>query len=397
MKNLQKGFIVPLLLVIIAVLVIGGGVYIYKNKKTESPVVVDIETQQSNQTIINELVADWKKIGPNILPGFPAVSQAFYGYPDIIQFIGNNRVVISYQDDFNPLFAVLSYDANKKQFSYLDGLRSSPFKVSETLWNTWKNKYGDVSFTPQTYQFSSTRTGDVVYSSDWKLITKNPFISGNSQVNTQTPTPTPTQPISPTPSKPYSPPVVKSNDSVDTFVKNANFPKSSGVNIFINTPTQNLQVFSVSYGEPQDCPSGCFFSNATGIKYGNKIGWISVNDYDQIYDQINVSKLIMYDFGASDTYLYTDEFSQALKSKNDWVYQNAFLPKLAKDKDVPRNVLLKIANGLSSYIQPSLANNLLENSAVKNDREILTIIANLPVFSGDAYSEVRAKAQALLK
>lgn len=177
MKNFKKGFIMPLLLVIIVVLVVGGGVYIYENKKTEAPVVVDTETQQSNQTILNELVTDWKKIGPSILPGFPAVSQAFYGYPDIIQFIGNNRIVISYQDDFNPLFAVLSYDTNQKQFSYLDGLRSSPFKVSETLWNTWRNKYGDVSFAPQTYQFSSTRTGDIVYSSDWKLITKNPFIS----------------------------------------------------------------------------------------------------------------------------------------------------------------------------------------------------------------------------
>ncbi len=50
MKNLQKGFIVPVLLVIIALLVVGGGVYIYQSKKTEVPVVVDTETQQSNQT-----------------------------------------------------------------------------------------------------------------------------------------------------------------------------------------------------------------------------------------------------------------------------------------------------------------------------------------------------------
>src|SRR3989344_1843437 len=191
MKNSQKGFIVPVLIVIIALLVIGGGVYVYKNKKTEAP--LNTGTPQTNnqtpsvatnQTILNSLITDWKKIGPSILPGFPAVNQAFYGYPNIIQFIGNNRIVISYQDDFNPLFAVLSYDTNQKQFSYLDGLRSSPFKVSETLWNTWRKKYGDVSFTPQTYQFSSTRTGDVVYSSDWKLITKNPFVSSNSSPQT---------------------------------------------------------------------------------------------------------------------------------------------------------------------------------------------------------------------
>lgn len=37
MKNSQKGFVVPLLLGIIAILVIGGGVYVYKNKKTEIP------------------------------------------------------------------------------------------------------------------------------------------------------------------------------------------------------------------------------------------------------------------------------------------------------------------------------------------------------------------------
>lgn len=47
MKNSQKGFIVPLLLVIIAVLVVGGGVYVYKNKKVEVP-VVDNGTQEPN-------------------------------------------------------------------------------------------------------------------------------------------------------------------------------------------------------------------------------------------------------------------------------------------------------------------------------------------------------------
>lgn len=42
----EKGFIVPLLLVIIAVLVIGGGVYIYNNKKVEAP-VTNTGTQQT--------------------------------------------------------------------------------------------------------------------------------------------------------------------------------------------------------------------------------------------------------------------------------------------------------------------------------------------------------------
>jgi len=78
MKNLQKGFIVPILLASIALLVIGGGVYVYKQKKVEvavgttdqvqntntqsEPVVNNQNTSTKNQTIkpsINSTY-DWK-------------------------------------------------------------------------------------------------------------------------------------------------------------------------------------------------------------------------------------------------------------------------------------------------------------------------------------------------
>lgn len=50
MKNTQKGFVMPLLLALIAVLLVGGGVYVYENKKVEVPTtVVDTGTKQSNQ------------------------------------------------------------------------------------------------------------------------------------------------------------------------------------------------------------------------------------------------------------------------------------------------------------------------------------------------------------
>ncbi len=48
MKNSQKGFIVPVLVAIISLLVIGGGVYIYKNKTVEIPAVVNTGTQPTN-------------------------------------------------------------------------------------------------------------------------------------------------------------------------------------------------------------------------------------------------------------------------------------------------------------------------------------------------------------
>lgn len=49
MKKLQKGFITPVLLILLALLVIGGGIYIYKNKKTETAV----DTKQNFSNSIN--------------------------------------------------------------------------------------------------------------------------------------------------------------------------------------------------------------------------------------------------------------------------------------------------------------------------------------------------------
>ncbi len=142
---------------------------------------------------------------------------------------------------------------------------------------------------------------------------------------------------------PYFLASIGSDDVINNFVKSADFPKSQRVNILVNVPTQNLKVFKINYGEARDCPAGCFFSRATGIKYGSKIGWISINDYDDI----NVSKLVMYDFDASDTYFYTDKFFQLLISKNNRRYLYPFFTKLAEDKDVPIQVKEKIKNALS--------------------------------------------------
>src|SRR3989344_6339675 len=52
MKNLQKGFALPILLTIIALLAIGGGMYIYENKKIDTSIsnVVNKEMSSSKQT-----------------------------------------------------------------------------------------------------------------------------------------------------------------------------------------------------------------------------------------------------------------------------------------------------------------------------------------------------------
>ena len=49
MKNKQKGFVLPLLIGIIALLVIGGGIYVYESKKVETP-IIDTKAVQVDQT-----------------------------------------------------------------------------------------------------------------------------------------------------------------------------------------------------------------------------------------------------------------------------------------------------------------------------------------------------------
>lgn len=60
MKNSQKGFVIPLLISIIVVLIIGGGIYISTIKKSEAPVlppVTDVQTtsqvQQQTNVVTN--------------------------------------------------------------------------------------------------------------------------------------------------------------------------------------------------------------------------------------------------------------------------------------------------------------------------------------------------------
>lgn len=56
MKNSQKGFVVPLLIVV-AVLAIGGGIYFYSKTKT-APSDTDIQTNTQNTTA--DQTADWR-------------------------------------------------------------------------------------------------------------------------------------------------------------------------------------------------------------------------------------------------------------------------------------------------------------------------------------------------
>lgn len=60
MKNSQKGFAIPIIIAILALLVVGGGSYIYTNKKVEAPINIPDITSNVPTTTPSNIVGGYK-------------------------------------------------------------------------------------------------------------------------------------------------------------------------------------------------------------------------------------------------------------------------------------------------------------------------------------------------
>ena len=168
------------------------------------------------------------------------------------------------------------------------------------------------------------------------------------------------------------------------FSAQANFPNPQPVKSIFWNASEELTVFLVSYGDPQDCPSGCYYARAYGLKHKSKIGWLTPGC------------LPTFDLDSNDTYLFSDDFWTQLDVHLNSSYRTLFIPLMIRDLDTPTAVLKRIADGLSVYIMPYYGELLLENPHVMMNREILTTLSVLPVFQGDGYAPIRKRAFELL-
>src|SRR3989344_3293753 len=93
MKNTQRGFIMPLLLALIAILLVGGGVYVYtQNKQAGQPAVVDQTPQQTTSTA---QTPSSQTVGPlTIKPLMPVVEmdQPSTAYKNSITLIQSQQL-----------------------------------------------------------------------------------------------------------------------------------------------------------------------------------------------------------------------------------------------------------------------------------------------------------------
>jgi len=175
---------------------------------------------------------------------------------------------------------------------------------------------------------------------------------------------------------------------IEQFVDRQSIPDAQPFREVYRDSEHDILFFSVAYGPIHDSPAGGFHDELFGLQYQKKVGWL---------EEYSISaEITFYDVDVTDTYLFSEELSQSLNSADEWVYRYAFLPILAKDPDTPVETLSRIADGLSTYIQPYLASLLLQNPVVRDNEEIMDALANLPVFRGDAYRDMREQARDLI-
>jgi len=180
-------------------------------------------------------------------------------------------------------------------------------------------------------------------------------------------------------------------DAIREFVESEDPPKLRAVQVPWADPEAQLAFFRVDYGEPQDCPAGCFYDLAVGLQLGEKIGWLTVSapwgagpDADSYFD-----------VEVSDTTLFQPPLWDELEARVSWIFWSALLPVLAVDADSPEPVLIRIAAGLYGYISPHVAWMLLNNPEIQSHPAVLELLACLPMFQGDAYGPSREAARSL--
>lgn len=177
------------------------------------------------------------------------------------------------------------------------------------------------------------------------------------------------------------------------FVKAQGLPLPGGIRTFIRNSPEGVVVFEAEYGDPQDCPSGCFYSKARGIRRGSKIGWVWFEDYIG-YDY---SHAPFYNLDSTDTYLFSEALFTLLKQNAHTFYHYGFLQWMTADPDTPIETQLRIVDALVyDMTQPSVANMMIANPTVRSNCDVLKALSRLPATQTDSYFYARTQAQELL-
>lgn len=182
-----------------------------------------------------------------------------------------------------------------------------------------------------------------------------------------------------------SPPTVPF--AIRAFVASEQLPLLRNITIDVGVSERDLILFSAEYGEPQDCPSGCFYSLGFGIAHRGSIGWTGFAN-----SRGEPAAPTLYDVQSGDAALFEAGVWRRIEEEQTWQFWRIWLPFLASEPDTAEEALLRIATRLQGIGDPSLANRLLENPRIGQYPDVLQVLACLP----DAYAIPRQQARDIL-
>lgn len=162
----------------------------------------------------------------------------------------------------------------------------------------------------------------------------------------------------------------------------SSLPKVRSTTTVFAFPEQGFLLFSAFYGEPQDCPAGCFYAEAWGIKYAGRIGWIGGAPATEP----------RYDVRPTDQFLFDDVLWNRVEQ--EWV-GGEFRIMLGCDFDTPTGALERLAARLPQDGWPFFADLLVDVAQRRDARHVAEIISQLGPSTYD-FSTSKAHAVAAL-
>lgn len=189
------------------------------------------------------------------------------------------------------------------------------------------------------------------------------------------------------------------DEDIVAFVEEESLPEAQDPELVFSDSELDASAFWVSFGEARDCPSGCFYSKAYGVKYQDRIGWMGLDAYGE--DDSVATEVSYFDVQPGDSTLFKAEIRarfEKVQEQSDRSYADAtydhFLEMLGEDEDTPPSTLLDLARLLKDEYRPWLGRALLENPVVRSSESILEVLAGLSPNGG--YKTVRDRARELL-
>jgi hypothetical protein len=81
-----------------------------------------------------------------------------------------------------------------------------------------------------------------------------------------------------------SDPFAPAPDDVRAFAVSEGLPQIRRVETVRHLRAEDVLFFRVTFGPPRDCPSGCFYDTALGLRHAGEIGWLEVAGTPGVYD-----------------------------------------------------------------------------------------------------------------